>query len=47
MKDEKLKITYPDGKTIEVEKGTSASELAKNFQNNGQFLALRMNNKIY
>ena len=47
MKDEKLKITYPDGKTIEVEKGTSASELAKNFQNNGQVLALRMNNKIY
>lgn len=48
MKNEKLTITYPDGKTIEVEKGTSASELAKNFQEkNEQILALRMNNKIY
>lgn len=48
MKDEKLKITYPDGKTIEVQRGTSASELAENFkENSGQILALRMNNKIY
>ncbi len=48
MKDEKLKITYPDGNTIEVKRGTLASELAKNFkENKEQVLAVRMNNKIY
>lgn len=48
MKNRKLTITYPDGKTIEAEKGASASELAKNFEaRNEQVVAVRMNNKIY
>lgn len=48
MKNRKLTITYPDGKTIEAEKGASASELAKKFEaRNEQVVAVRMNNKIY
>ena len=48
MKEEKLKITFPDGNTIETAKNTVASELLKNI--NGQdsrVLAMRLNNKIY
>lgn len=48
MKEEKLKITFPDGNTIETAKNTVASELLKNI--NGQdsrILAMRLNNKIY
>ena len=47
MKEEKLKITFPDGNTIETAKNTVASELLKNI--NGQdsrVLAMRLNNKI-
>ena len=48
MKEEKLKITFPDRNTIETAKNTVASELLKNI--NGQdsrVLAMRLNNKIY
>ena len=48
MKEEKLKITFPDGNTIETAKNTVASELLKNINGqNSRVLAMRLNNKIY
>mgnify|MGYP004454779609 FL=1 len=47
MKEEKLKITFPDGNTIETAKNTVASELLKNINGqNSRVLAMRLNNKI-
>ena len=46
--DDKIKITFPDGKIIEVEKETYVSDLVQNFKENAEdILAVKMNNKIY
>lgn len=48
MKNEKITITYPDGKLSEIKKGTYASELLENFRGKEEsVLAVKLNNKIY
>lgn len=48
MKNEKITITYPDGKISEIKKGTYASELLENFCGKEEsVLAVKLNNKIY
>lgn len=48
MKNEKITITYPDGKIFEIKKGTYASELLENFRGKEEsVLAVKLNNKIY
>lgn len=48
MKNEKITITYPDGKISEIKKGTYASELLENFRGKEEsVLAVKLNNKIY
>lgn len=48
MKDEKIKITYPNGKITENKKGIYAYELLENFTEPLEsILAVKLNNKIY
>ena len=48
MNDEKLTITFSDGKTVEIKKETYASELLKYFKDRPEeILAVKLNNKIY
>lgn len=48
MKDEKINVTFPNGKSLEIKKGTYASDLIKNFSENAEsILAVKLNNKIY
>ena len=48
MEHDTLKITFPDGKTKDIQYGTSAGSLLKNYgAEKGKILAVLINNKLY
>ena len=48
MEHNTLKITFPDGKTKDIQYGTSAGSLLKNYgAEKGKILAVLINNKLY
>ncbi|MDD7125563.1 MAG: nucleoside kinase, partial [Treponema porcinum] len=48
MEHDSLKITFPDGKTKDIQYGTSAGSLLKNYgAEKGKILAVLINNKLY